>query len=246
MVLDAVGSAASAVGEALGLIKPDKAKLIVVGDNKPDTGPTEIVCMFNPTEYTLTQSVSVSRNTTPATAGGTPEFGGASPMSLSMSLFFDDFASAKGDVTPKITALLSWMQPTKKSHDAGRPCAPYVAFKWGGNPQLSSFRGFLNKVNVTYSIFRKDGTPVQAKAEIGIEGQYDPPAGTNPTSHAVNSRRTHTMIEGDTLQSVAYDELANPGYWRAIAELNGIDDPFRLSPGTVLLIPSLADAARGS
>jgi Contractile injection system tube protein/LysM domain len=246
MVLDAVGSAASAVGEALGLIKPDKAKLIVVGDNKPDTGPTEIVCMFNPTEYTLTQSVSVSRNTTPATAGGTPEFGGASPMSLSMSLFFDDFASAKGDVTPKITTLLSWTKPTKKSRDAGRPCAPLVAFKWGGNPQLDSFRGFLTKVNVTYSIFRKDGTPVQAKVEIGIEGQHETTPGTNPTSHAVNSRRTHTMIEGDTLQSVAYDELANPAYWRAIAELNAIDDPFRLSPGTVLLIPSLADAVRGS
>ena len=31
MVMDAVGSAASAVGEALGLVKPDKAKLVCVG-----------------------------------------------------------------------------------------------------------------------------------------------------------------------------------------------------------------------
>ena len=35
MVMDAVGSAASAVGDALGLIKPEKAKLVVVSDNKP-------------------------------------------------------------------------------------------------------------------------------------------------------------------------------------------------------------------
>jgi nucleoid-associated protein YgaU len=246
MVMEAAGSAAGAIGEALGLIKPDKAKLIIVGANKPDSGPTEIVAMFNPTEYTLNQTVSVSRNTTPASPGGTPEFGGTSPMTLTMSLFFDDFASAKGDVTPKITTLLSWTKPTKKSRDAGRPCAPLVAFKWGGNPQLDSFRGFLNKVNVTYTIFRKDGTPVQAKVDIGIEGEHEPSSGTNPTSHAANSRRTHIMIEGDTLQSVAYLELGKPVYWRAIAQLNRIDDPFRLAPGTVLLIPSLADAARGS
>jgi nucleoid-associated protein YgaU len=52
------------------------------------------------------------------------------------------------------------------------------------------------------------------------------------------------MIDGDTLPSVAFRELGKPAYWRAIAELNGIDDPLRLSPGTVLLIPTLADAAK--
>jgi nucleoid-associated protein YgaU len=54
------------------------------------------------------------------------------------------------------------------------------------------------------------------------------------------------MIDGDTLQSVAYTELGNPAYWRAIADLNGIDDPQRVTAGTTLLIPSVADAARGS
>ena len=71
-------------------------------------------------------------------------------------------------------------------------------------------------------------------------------AGTNPTSHATDTTRIHTVIEGQSIQSVAYDKLGKPAYWRAIADLNGIDDPFRLAPGTVLLIPSLADAAKGS
>ena len=54
------------------------------------------------------------------------------------------------------------------------------------------------------------------------------------------------MIDGDTLQSVAYRELGKPTYWRAIAELNDIDDPMRLAPGTTLLIPSVADATKAS
>jgi hypothetical protein len=236
MVMDAVGDAASAIGSSLGLIKPKKAKLILVETKE------EIDCMFNPTEYSLSQTIAVNRNTTPATPGGTPQYGGTSPMTLSVKLFFDDFASLKGDVTPKITKLLGWMNPTDESRAHGAPCAPRVSFHWG-NKQLDWLEGFLTKVTVNYKIFRNDGTPVQAEVDIGIEGEYKPKPATNPTSHAANSRRTHAMIEGDTLQSVAFVELGKPTYWRAIAELNGIDDPLRTAPGTVLLIPSLADAA---
>jgi nucleoid-associated protein YgaU len=113
----------------------------------------------------------------------------------------------------------------------------------GRQPQLDDFSGYLKSV-VINSIFRKDGTPVQARVDVTIEGQQEQIGGQNPTSHAVNSRRVHTMIDGDTLQSVAYRELGKPAYWRAIADFNGIDDPLRLPAGTVLLIPTLADAAR--
>jgi hypothetical protein len=245
MVMEAAGSAASAVGEALGLLKPDKAKIICVGDNMP-SGASEIECMFNPTEYRLTQTLTVTRNQTPAKDGGTPQFSGTNAMTLTTQLFFDDFGAMQGDVTPKITTLLSWTRPTAASIAKKKPCPPTVAFRWGGNPQLATLSGFLKSVVVNYTIFRKDGTPVQAKVDITIESQPETPAGQNPTSHSINSRRVHTMIEGDTLQSVAYAELGKPSYWRAIAELNGIDDPQRVAAGTTILIPSLADAARGS
>jgi hypothetical protein len=167
-------------------------------------------------------------------------------MTLTTQLFFDDFASLEGDVTPKISTLLEWTRPTPSSRDSGRPCPPLVAFRWGGNPQLDDFQGFLKTVNINYTIFRRDGTPVQAKVDITLEGQREQFGSQNPTSHAINSRRVHTMVEGDTLQSIAYRELGRPAYWRAIAELNGIDDPLRMTAGTTLLIPSRADAAKVS
>ena len=72
MVMDAVGSAVSAVGQALGLIKPDKAKLVVRAAATCPTAPHEIECMFNPTDYTLTQTVDVHRDrTSAAKPGGT-------------------------------------------------------------------------------------------------------------------------------------------------------------------------------
>ena len=245
MVMDAVGSAVSAVGQALGLVKNTKAKLSCVGPNFP-AGDHEIECMFNPTDYRLSQTLDVHHNRATATVGGTPEFSGTNAMTLTTQLFFDDFASAKGDVTPKITTLLKWTHPTDDSTNNGQPCPPLVKFVWGGNPQLDTFFGFLRSVSVNYTVFRIDGTPIQAKVDIQIVGLPEQFGQQNPTSRATNTRRVHTMIDGDTLQSVAFKELGKPTYWRAIAELNDIDDPMRLAPGTTLLIPTVADATRSS
>jgi nucleoid-associated protein YgaU len=239
---DAAGSLAGDLGGALGLTKPAKARLVCVGSNMP-SGLTSIECMFNPTEYRLTQTVSVSANRSANTPGGTPQYGGTNPMTLTLQLFFDDFASAQGDVTPKITTLLNWTKPTDDSRASG-PCPPLVAFRWGGNPQLDNFSGFLTNITVNYTVFRRDGTPVQAKVDVTIQGQDASVSSQNPTSHAIDSRRVRTVLDGDTLQSIAHRELGRPAYWRAIAVMNGIDDPLRLKPGQTVIVPTPADAAR--
>lgn len=222
------------------LVKPTKAKLVVVGGNEPD-GDQTLECMFNPTTYRLSQRVDVHHDELAARPGGNWQYVGTSAMTLSMQLFFDDFGSAKGDVTPKIATLLKWQLPTSKS--GKRPAPPLINFQWG-NKQLSAFQGVLTEVAVNYKLFRKDGTPIQAEVDITIEGEETEVARGNPTSHAIDSRRARTLTAGDSLQSIAYQELGNATYWRAIAELNGIDDPLRLVPGQVLLIPTVTDAAR--
>jgi hypothetical protein len=247
MVMSAAGAVAGAAGAlagAAGLARNAKAKILVADDEPYPPRDTVIECMFNPNSYTLAQSIEVKWNRAPgATEGGTPQYTGRGPATLSMELFFDDFAALEGDVTPKITTLLSWTRPTPASIEAMLPCPPKVRFDWG-NPQLQDFSGYIKRVSVNYTVFRKDGTPVQAKVSLTIEGEGERVPGQNPTSHAANSSRARTTIDGDTLQSIAYQELGKASYWRAIAELNGIDDPLRLEAGTVLLIPSAADAAR--
>jgi nucleoid-associated protein YgaU len=236
------GSLASSLGAALGVLKPTKAKLKCVGSNLP-SGVVELECMFNPTEYRIAQSAQVSRNNTAAKAGGTADFSGTGPITLTLQLFFDAFAATSGNVAPQVNTLMSWTRPVDGSTP---PAPPQVSFKWGGNQMLNDFHGFLRTVSANYTIFRTDGTPVQARVDLTIEGDTSPLPGQNPTSRSIDSRRTHMVVSGDTLQSVAFAELGRPTYWRAIADLNGIDDPLRVPTGTVLLIPTAADAARSS
>lgn len=233
------------VDQAIGLVKHKKAKLIIKGDNKPKNHDA-IECMFNPTEYKLTQTATVNRAEIASKPAGDPQFGATGPVTLTMQLLFDDFASIHGGVADKVTRLLEWQRPTEASLTAvpPQPSPPYVGFEWGNKDQLGNFKGLLTNVGVTYKVFRKDGTPLQAMVDVTIVGDIEVPPGTNPTSHATDSRRFHLVIEGEALQTIAFRELGRAAYWRSIAELNGIDDPLRVRPGTALLLPTVADAAR--
>jgi nucleoid-associated protein YgaU len=60
----------------------------------------------------------------------------------------------------------------------------------------------------------------------------------NPTSGGPAVRRSHRMIDGDTLASLAFAEYGDPTMWRAIAKYNRVDDPLRLPSGSVLVLPA--------
>jgi len=245
MVMEAAGAIASVAGDMLGFMKPKKVKLICEPKWADGDRYAPIEVMFNPPEYTLVQSTEVERNSNPNTPGGTPQYKGTTAMTLTMDLFFDDFSSPKGDVTPKITRLMGWTVPVQSKQGTVSPVPPLVGLDGGwGNEQLKDFFGFIKGLKVNYTLFRMDGTPVQAKVGLTIEGAVNPATGTNPTSRAAGSNRIRTLTEGDTLQSIAYRELGKATYWRAIADLNGIDDPLRVQAGTTVIIPTAADAAK--
>ena len=50
-------------------------------------------------------------------------------------------------------------------------------------------------------------------------------------------RFRHFVQPGDQLDFIAAQLIGKPADWRKLADFNGIDDPRRLEPGVVLLIP---------
>ncbi len=247
------GGSKGALG-ALGAAAASMSPIPIPGLGAKDAD-NEVSFMFNPTEYKVSRSVQLHNEANAATEAGNSEFLGTQPLSLSMQLFFDDFASANGDVTEKINKLFSWQQAIITDGVVGSP--PLVKFDWGKNGILKNFRGVLTSVSASYTVFNKSGTPIQATVDITLE-EAKPPApvsdseapgggglpGINPTSRALDARRIHVVVQGDTLASIANGEYGDPNYWRALAEANGIDDPIRVRPGANLLIPSAAEAAR--
>jgi nucleoid-associated protein YgaU len=208
-----------------------------------DGGSTELKFRFNPKEYSISKSATWSRPTNKsAKSSSKPEFGGVQPQSVTMELFFDDWENPDADLVADIQKLMGWLKPSDESLDKKKPQPQILKFQWGGNQSLSQFKGFLKSVSVKYTMFKADGKPVRATANITLEEVPDEPKKPNPTSGSLASRRTRVLRAGDSLQSIAYDEYGDPNLWRALAVFNAIDDPLRMTPGSRLLVPSPDEA----
>jgi hypothetical protein len=195
-----------------------------------------ITFQFNPKELTIQKSAKWERKPARGSkAAGPPEFNGAEPCKLTMELFFDASGKLDNSVVESVEQLFACCVPTEESRAKKKASPPLVVFHWG---KVRGFSGFVTSVSAKYTLFSPDGTPVRAVCNVSMEEMPGDPSGQNPTSGALATRTIHTLVEGDTLASVAYKEYGDPGMWRRLAEFNGIDDPMQLRYGTSLLVPA--------
>lgn len=196
--------------------------------------------MFNPTEYSFSKSNNWQ---VPKKKGANVpplEFNGGNPTDLKVQLTFDTYETGD-DVRKKYTNAL-WnlamvnKQKTDPKTKKGQP--PKCEFRWGA---MWSFKAVVAQISQKFTLFLPDGTPVRAIVDVTFkqvedEGLYPK---QNPTSGGVPGHRTHTLKEGETLDWIAAREYGNASLWRFIAEINGIDNPWRVKPGTVISLPPL-------
>lgn len=95
----------------------------------------------------------------------------------------------------------------------------------------------LKQVNTTFTRFTSNGRPSRAIISVMLEEKQERDKPTNPTSGGPPGGRVHTVLEGDSLPTVATAAYGSPGAWRDVAEHNDIDDPLRLRNGSPLYLP---------
>ncbi len=212
----------------LSIVPADKA---VSGSKSGDT----IKFKFNPRQFSVEKLAYWAENPTPAAANAGPrQWHGTRPKTMSLEVVFDESDTDSGNIVDIAEKLFDCCTPT----DGGsKPVsAPIVFFGWG---ERVYFPATVTRVNVTFTMFRPDGTPYRGIAELSLR-EYEVETGKqNPTSGGLETRDAHQMRAGDTLLSVAYRAYGDPTLWRAIAHYNDIDDPMRVRPGTELFLPAV-------
>lgn len=200
----------------------------------------KVTFLFNPKSYSISKDASWYRiDDATAAETATPIWRGGGPRRMEVSVMLDASYSANGGIQPDVELLFSCCQPTMASLLMQAPSPPFVIFGWG---LTVGFLAYMKSVSAEYTFFRPDGTPLRAECSLSMEEIPITIPGQNPTSGG-RVRRTRTVVAGDTLQSIARREYGKPTLWRAIAYVNGIEDPLRLAPGTALLIPPPAEAS---
>jgi Contractile injection system tube protein/LysM domain len=207
-------------------------------------GGPAIECAFNPQSYTVSKTNVWNFKPTTGTDVPTGEFGGGLPRRTQLSLLLDVSLLGPDESVKDRTNELLKMMETGGGGGGGGAAPPFVTFRWGSVDLPKSVPVSLT---IQYVLFHPNGEPI--RADVGLELAQAEKASTassssgnepqNPTTAALRGLKVHTVADGDSLASIAYDAYGDPTRWRLIAEANGIDNPMHLNRGTPLTIPRL-------
>jgi len=205
--------------------------------SQPGAPLDRVEFQFNPKELTLAKSAQWARqNAKGNKKSSPPQYKGPQPSKLTLEMFFYASDTQDTSVVKNVEKLFACCVPTQTSLQQKKESPPWVIFRWGG---LTGFLAYIGQVSAKYTLFTAGGTPIRAAVQVTLEELAGEAPKQNPTSGGLVPHRVHELVAGDTLAGIAYAEYGNPNLWRAVAELNGIDDPMRLRPGARLMLPSV-------
>lgn len=216
----------------------------------PNNSANKIVCnsgltnqpvkMFNPSKLTVTRTVAWP--TQGVTKRDSPELhhaGAIEPSTLNLELFLDSYDSPALSKTSVREVTDRLIKLTKVIDEKHRP--PVCRLTWGKLGNMHGFfQGVLDNLALQFNLFMNDGTPVRATATCTFKA-WTPNEKDLKDQNLMSAdvAKVWVVKRGQTLATIAMHEYGNPGKWRAIAHTNGIDDPMKLDPGTILVLPAM-------
>jgi len=204
---------------------------------KKESSPRQVVCMFNPFEYTVRKSNTYKHEFNNDRNVPTMEFTEAGEKTLALKLTFDTYELGE-DVSQRTRVLWELMGKIETSEGKQEP--PPVVFEWG----VFEFFAVIKSVTQKFTMFLVDGTPVRAEVDISLSqhmdsDEYRVMPSQNPTSGNGPVNRIWSVQAGDRLDLIAAEVYGDATKWRIIALNNDILNPFVLVPGQRLTIPSV-------
>ncbi len=205
---------------------------------------------FNPSSYTISAGAMWNEGDVMDKTSGppTPQFHHTQQRVLSLSdLYLDAATSGDSSISADVDFLMSLCSCNSLTAmiesfiGSGDMAPPFVKFVWGTS---MSFLSYVESMSIEHLMFRPNGSPTRAKVTMTLKEMPSSLLPQNPTSGGREAHGSHTVIEGETLASVAYSTMKDPNCWRDLADENGIDDPMRVAPGLGLMVPSVALGSR--
>ena len=210
-----------------------------------DGGPV-MECFFNPTEYSISKSNEWTYEKVTGTSLPPATFSGGAPRQMDLSLLLDSTLNAgKMTVQAATDALFKMMEVPAGSSGGGTTAVPpFITFQWG---TVIPFKAVCTSLTVAYKLFKPNGEPIRAEVKMTLKqaekanskSGHGANKGQNPTTRANAGFGVHTVRDGDTLPSIAYQTYGDATRWRLIAEANDVDNPLHLRRGTPLSLPKL-------
>ena len=120
----------------------------------------------------------------------------------------------------------------------------FLTLHWGSNVfGLDGFECRLEHVDINYTSFDRDGSPLRAELAVTFVRDVDPPKKPEVSSPDLTHRRL--VRPGDTLPLLCSEIYGSAAHYLRVAEVNRLNDFRSLVPGQELFFPPFARKERG-
>jgi nucleoid-associated protein YgaU len=209
---------------------------------------------YNPNSLILDKTPRYAEIAIPGVDAPVQQFVRGQAETLSVDLFFDSTEKGMGESAETVTTQTDKFYGLVKINPATH-APPVCRFYWNGNfpgdelPEMYGnqvrygFTGIVTKLRQTFSLFSPVGNPLRATLNVTMT-EYRPldEQLKQLNLQSVDHTRSHTVAEGDTLASIAWDYLDKSTEWRHLADTNDVDDPRRTAVGSTLVVPAILPA----
>lgn len=203
--------------------------------------------MLNPVSYSHEHAISYNTEGALGNAGHHQKFNVYKPERVSFEIPLDGTgvvaplkgskgAAAQAGSVDDVKTQVVKLKDIVYKYDGDKHKPNDVRVSWGS----LVFIGCLDKLSVSYTLFKPTGEPLRAKIKVSFlstVSQAEEALATNKTSPDL----THLVevTAGDTLPLLCHRIYKNSAYYLEIARINGITNFRNIRPGTRLNFPPL-------
>ncbi|MCH2042990.1 MAG: LysM peptidoglycan-binding domain-containing protein [Saprospiraceae bacterium] len=222
----------------------------------PKKEPHTISLQLNPKEISMNYSITQndSGGATGDSTAGMPQFTYVSP-SLDIETYVDETGVLNKEAHPldgeTVEQYITKLKAVVYDYIDATHGPPYVKVDWGDvNMSTSnkegekgkSFKGQLEKLNITYELFSKTGKPIRAKISMSFKAVTDP--AVRPTGQSPDLTHFHQVQIGDNLSMLSNKIYGRPDFYMQLAKVNNLSSVYQMLAGERIIIPPLEKSSR--
>jgi hypothetical protein len=214
-------------------------KLIIDAYTTPDYSGSSVftfTVMLNPDEYMRVYDIEYEERQGSGTTGSPMVFKCIKPQEYTLKFLIDGtgVTGEQVDITRKVNDFF-----TAVGYDGDIHRPRYLQVIWG---TLRS-NCVLLKAEVTYKMFKPDGTPLRAVINASFrEAVDDTTRVRQDRANSPDLTHIRTVRDQDRLPRMVYDIYGDFSHYIDIARANGLTSPRKLRTGDKILFPPIGKA----
>jgi hypothetical protein len=204
----------------------------------------EFNTLMNPETYRIRYEVSQNQSQAQGTSSAAPRFNKTLPEDLQLDFIFDRSGVIAGFADETGLGIIGDIEKFKKivlDYNGNQHKPNYLMISWGS----LLFKGSLKDMEITYKLFKPDGTPIRASIRATFKGFIeDNLRVARENNNSPDLTHIRVVGEGDTLPLMTFRIYGDSKYYLEVAKANKLVNFRKLTPGQQIYFPPIEKAGR--